>query len=64
MEDKKLFISKWSDRIKKAVTESGPYWNQLVTTSLQAVAKQYGTKEANKLITKHKLERHGFSKVI
>ncbi len=64
MKDKKLFIAKWSKRIKEAVENGGPYWNQLVSTSLQSVAKEYGNKEANKLIVKHKLERHGFSKVV
>lgn len=55
-------LKKWSDRIKDAKKVNGQYSANIITLALQAVAKKYGKAEANKLITKFKLERLGWQK--
>jgi hypothetical protein len=56
-------VKKWSDRIAEAIAVNGPYSHNIISLALQAVDKEVGTKEANKLITKFKLDRMGWQKV-
>jgi len=55
-------IEVWSKRIAEAKKVNGPFSHNIISLALNAVAKEFGKEEANKLITKHKLERLGWAK--
>jgi len=46
--------------IREVVRSRGPYWNNIVASVLNIVAKEHGDDTANQLIIDCKLERHGW----
>lgn len=51
-------------RIRDAIRGQGPYWNQVVTFTLQRVAREHGEEAANNMIEELGLEAYGFCKEV
>lgn len=59
----KRTLAEAETKIKAELFKAGPYSHNIIGLVLSEVAKEYSTAEANKLIDKCGLKKHGWSKV-
>jgi len=59
---KKAFLAERTAKIKEALRVNGPYTHNIVTLALQAVMKEYGKVESDKLFDSLKLDKKGYTK--